>query len=899
MHSSFLAFNSGEVTPYLVHRTDVDRHASGLAGLENFVPLPYGGVRKRPGTRWLNTGSIVAGKEAGKVNAQAFQASDGSRYVVVFALDAAGRSRVHVFRQQDGSQAAVVTAITRYDYQGQVVTPAAWSSSVAGYKRHDVVERSGVVWRCVAEHVPVTGTNAPGTGSGWQTCWRYDLSIPAPLELQMIQVNDVAFVVAAGVEPLRLTRASDTVWTLEPVPFSMPPLLTENTEEKRTLKTSFTDGTATPPAWADSPGFVTYQVGDRVSVGTDLYVCVVPHLAYAASNKPGTGAAWQTYWKRDFLDHSSVVGQAVTLVANWNYFTEDHVGAVLRISKKREVSGFEVSLEASHANDGKSSIPLVVQGKWSVITYGTWYGKWVVERSKDRGATWTAVRSFSSGGDRNVSQAGEEDSRVLLRLTWDEETNSYTNKPKAVLSSEEPFIRGLVRVTKVTDGMHAVAETVTPVETCETEVWSEGAFSPRQGYPVAVAVHERRLVYGGTTREPMSLWMSKTDDLLDFETGTVADDGIQVTLAANRQDDIRWLASQRRLFVGTSGGEWVFGSETTDNPISPGTLLVREYSRYGSGKLPPLTAGNSVLFMERQRRRLRELAYVMESQSYEAADLTRLAEHITDTGVLQMAWQQSREPTLWAVLGNGQMVSFTYNRAEKVAAWARHLTVGQFLSVCVLRSEGGDDEVFTVVLRYNELHLEKLVAGQQAVQEAGNVTQAWHVDCGVLYNNSANPLNRTIDLSGYPQFSTGPTLSVNAGGLTYRLEMTGGHVTLPDDGKSRPWLVIGFWLTSALTTLPLDVQAEAGTTHGRMKRAHRLRLDVYQSAGGTLGYVPAENVPEAQPVVYPGAGPLFSGWLEAALWPGHSRDVAFQVVHEEPVPFTLRSAVVDWEVCEA
>ena len=52
-HQTLLSFNAGELSPYLWHRTDFAKHASGLAACENFMPLPYGGLRKRPGTTYL------------------------------------------------------------------------------------------------------------------------------------------------------------------------------------------------------------------------------------------------------------------------------------------------------------------------------------------------------------------------------------------------------------------------------------------------------------------------------------------------------------------------------------------------------------------------------------------------------------------------------------------------------------------------------------------------------------------------------------------------------------------------------------------------------------------------------------------------------------------------------
>ena len=48
-------FNSGEFSPKVYGRTDLERYEGGLKTLENFIPIPQGGVVRRPGTRYVAT----------------------------------------------------------------------------------------------------------------------------------------------------------------------------------------------------------------------------------------------------------------------------------------------------------------------------------------------------------------------------------------------------------------------------------------------------------------------------------------------------------------------------------------------------------------------------------------------------------------------------------------------------------------------------------------------------------------------------------------------------------------------------------------------------------------------------------------------------------------------------
>lgn len=48
-------FNAGELSPKVYTRTDIDKHKSGCKTLLNFVPLPQGGVQRRPGFEFISS----------------------------------------------------------------------------------------------------------------------------------------------------------------------------------------------------------------------------------------------------------------------------------------------------------------------------------------------------------------------------------------------------------------------------------------------------------------------------------------------------------------------------------------------------------------------------------------------------------------------------------------------------------------------------------------------------------------------------------------------------------------------------------------------------------------------------------------------------------------------------
>ena len=84
------------------------------------------------------------------------------------------------------------------------------------------------------------------------------------------------------------------------------------------------------------------------------------------------------------------------------------------------------------------------------------------------------------------------------------------------------------------------------------------------------------------------------------------------------------------------------------------------------------------MFVQRASRKVRELVYNFDSDSYQAPDLTVLAEHITDSGITEMAFQQEPDNIVWCVLTDGRFVGMTYRREEQVVGWHEHIIGGRF-----------------------------------------------------------------------------------------------------------------------------------------------------------------------------------------------------------------------------
>jgi len=214
--------------------------------------------------------------------------------------------------------------------------------------------------------------------------------------------------------------------------------------------------------------------------------------------------------------------------------------------------------------------------------------------------------------------------------------------------------------------------------TTATADWSFGAFSDTSGHPSCVSFFEQRLVFAGTTNEPQTLYFSKAGDYENMTAGTNADDAMIYTIASNQVNRIRYLKSQRTLIVGTTGGEFTVSADGTDAAITPTNIVIKKQSSYGTANVDAIPAGNSVLFLQKAKRKIRELSYNFDTDGYVAPDLTILNDIVTKSGINEMAYQQEPDSILWCVRDDGVLAGLTYQRSENVIAWHRHKLGGTF-----------------------------------------------------------------------------------------------------------------------------------------------------------------------------------------------------------------------------
>jgi hypothetical protein len=456
---------------------------------------------------------------------------------------------------------------------------------------------------------------------------------------------------------------------------------------------------------------------------------------------------------------------------------------------------------------------------------------------------------------------------------------------------------GHLKITSVTSTTVVVGTVIVDLnETGSTTDFALGSFSDTTGYPSCVTFFEQRLVFAGTTTQPQTLFFSRSADYENFDDQyheTVADDdAIVYTIASNQVNAIRFLTATRTLIIGTAGGEFAANGGGTGEAITPTNILINKQSNHGSANVDGIAVGNATLFLQRAKRKIRELAYNFDVDGYTAPDLTILAEHITESGITQMAYQEEPNSIVWCVRADGQLLGFTYQREQQVTAWHRHILGGSFGSgnaVCesveVLPTDDSEYQVWVIVKRTINGATKRYVEYLHNLDfDETDATSFNYLDSQLAYNGSA-----TTTISGLDHLE-GEEVSILANGATHpNKTVSSGAITLD---RSSTKVKVGLPYVSLLQTMRIDAGSQNGTSQSKTKRIYEITARLYESIGIEIGpdLDNMERIPFRSSANAMNSGVnIFTGDKDIEFRGNYETDGFIFVRQNQPLPLTVLS----------
>ena len=442
--------------------------------------------------------------------------------------------------------------------------------------------------------------------------------------------------------------------------------------------------------------------------------------------------------------------------------------------------------------------------------------------------------------------------------------------------------------------------------------WQLGLWSDTTGFPAVSMFYQDRLTLAGTPTAPQRLDLSNSGDYENFapsaSTGAVSDSNeISITLNSKDVNPIYWMVNNiKALLVGTGGSEWQIKTDSLNNPMTPSNKNAGRMSSYGSANMAAIEAGIAVLFMQKAGRKLREMAYVFQDDTFLSPDITLLSDHITYPSVVKIVYQQAPQPIVWALLSDGTLASLTYDRAQNVTAWARHQIAGPGDAdgdACVVEDiavqiapDGTRDELWMTVQRWTNGVQNRSVEVMTKIWETtDDVLTSFYADYGWTQINGS-PSTAVTGL----YWAEGCVFdSVLVDGAKHpAVTVTNGKVTLNYAGTV---VTLGFAYNSDGADMPDNANSPDGSGQGKLKKLPRVGFWLLDILGLKIGPT-FDRITEyiftqfGQP--YGQATPLASGVIRERLESDYDRigNVCWRC--DGPFPGTVLSLMTQTDVSD-
>lgn len=784
-------FTAGELSPWLSSRCDLQAYQRGAALISNFQIQPYGGLQLRPGTLLLFWGGYP------RIRIVPFYYSE--RDVLMLAFDEGG-----MWAYKDGK--AVVRTFLH-----QRLISLDWSQ--------EDLERA-----------------------------------------HFTQVNDELYVCSPSCPPFVIRRFTDTEWALEDISFESMPRETYARQEGSMAIEFDESGTSATleisgghHAFSQDMAGKEYLLADATIPGKSLFCNEVQKIG--ASTAPDLSTS--SVAKGTVLQQKN----AKSLLYYFYHCIRDYTPDAFNGSL--DLDDYPYYFQPGIMRLDDSQLPYEVIGDWEIHTVDTWSACWELWRSYDtleeepdfRLWDWTCVKSFSQTDyetRQNWALSGSESRpcRMVLvcRCCKDAATLGAFYQFK-VLGGRREY---KFRITEVVDETHAKAELLkkyldNPVS-FSTRNWSFGAIGVRNGYPAFSALFQGRLWIGGMPGLPTTLLASVTDDYFNFHMGSNDDDALHLSIMDCDQSRICWITATRQLLVGTSDSEWSVSS-SSGNAITPSSVILRRQSSVGSEPIPARAVENTVLFVQRGARRMREIAYRLESDGYAATDISMLAEHLFASGIKEWCLQRGANFNIWVLMNDGSVAVLTINLDQQVTAWQR--------------------------VRF--MHRSVLSLGA-VPSKSGQADEMWFLTRNMTSGNVA--LERMLEDN--PHIDAIFTMSAQQSGCVLRFDLpdeqqkclydpeTGDCVPCGELGYESPWIIegnkymIGYPIEAEVHTMPL----ESNISFNSVRQFSRFKLRLLHSDTGFDFRSSANDAWEhVESCSIPGTSHDFTGAVRLSLMP--------------------------------
>ncbi len=506
--------------------------------------------------------------------------------------------------------------------------------------------------------------------------------------------------------------------------------------------------------------------------------------------------------------------------------------------------------------------------------------------------------------------------------------STATFRPEMVQRFIRVYDSGTIGLAQITGYTNSTTVTVQVLQafpgTSAYLTWAFSQWGGDRGWPRAVSFFEERLVFGGNTAFPDTVWCSQIADLYEMSlsdptaTATLSD-AFAVTAGQSDAGGVNALFPKENLFALTEVKETYLDGIDDTISIGNGNTKIQSNSRRGASQYQPQGLDTGLCFIGGFNRIL-ELSFApMTNRGYMVTDLSSWTADITrdralaDPGIGGLPLFRTISPSqnpdlmLWAVDTSGRLYSVTRSRGEKADsyAWAHHELggVGAFgganeakvIDICVI------DNVLCLAVQRKIGLIDSIICyetiansfvGQGLLTAAG----ALPADPPIYldYSSKAVAGAPTTTFTGFTQLKN-QWVQVIADG-NYIGDFTidyAGTLTLPDPYTS---VIVGLNYESKIIPTCIVANALFGSGLGQIKRVEQSTILFERTVGAQIGVVGKETEEidldfRSNEDLVSDPIPLFTGEKTVNIQASYEGKQNIYVAQFRPYPMTVNAII--------
>lgn len=934
-------FASGIVSPGIWNRTDWNRHASSVREAVNFLVSPTGGLRKRPGTRFLDYAlPVVVDGVSYPSFLISFEFSLGQTYILEFG---------HYTMRFWIDDHLIIDPRTNAPYQ--IATP---------YSYFQAKEMSHAQYKdtmfCTHWDLPIQ--RLVRGRSPTHTNWYWELVIvepgdlvraPTGVRLNQNGHNGVSYAVTAVKNGQESRGGYGAVAAYDPGrtnPTTVP-ALSNNAEQLYVNVKAWIDrwrsqygslpGFPTLPSWM-IPGYSTNPAVGLVDDNTYTYQYVGHNaLNVRALNviKPEVKARMATFGWSFSSDNALAYrervadGSGFTIAYDVWYFWAlvkageyyafpivklraigTNIYSMSRFDKTGKIrSGllnagtgdpplsdreYLINWEATAPNSNNFAIPGLNPGVRPEMDYPNFQSAMLVNAIADgtfgttsvsTNFTYAQIKEIYDQCLKFLDDGTVRKNNIVAWNTTPGATayNIYRNTHADTVYTGFYLLKQ-VPASQLTYEDPDVNTTKTQLNYSPHE--SGQYFDSPDTYPHVCTFFQQRLVVGSTKSSPLMIGGSTPgffEDFLLSENPLDTTGAWRFELTSQTSNPIKHIIPLRGLYVLTEAGAFV---TTSQGSINASNVNFNQEAFNGSSAVKTAIVDRSALYVPLNQQMISSLTYDYASDAFVDDNMLFTAQHlVTGTTITSIAYARPISSLVFATLADGRLLSCTFIPRQEFLGWTQLKTEGEFQQVCNNTNSRGFDEFYFTVKRNGRFLIEKMEDTRpfQDVPEGGNL----FLDSAL----SGYFPNQVSEVTGLEHLEGLEVGAVADGGVQWKKKVVNGRIQLDAPATI---VHVGLPYESKMETLDLELQS-LPTLRGMMRHIVKAVVEVentsdltWQINDGDIWDAPLQ---EAQELASPPIAKTFDVAIGGAC--DYINGTRLKFSSRYPLPCTINSIVAE------